>query len=749
MKIRKFKHKSEKAKLNNAIPSQKPQWERFLGKSFWSSSTARILLFVMIIGLGVFLRCFCLSADPPLNLSWSQDLNTDPDQYTSFARSKALWGSWNLFGRNLILCLNSVLTLISFFFFKLLGVGRWQANLVAASLSSLTLIFFYLAIKKGKDEKTALLATFFLGVNYLVVMYGRSTFAEVPVLFFVVLGIYLFILGLERGRFLIFSGACFASAIFFGKILALFMLPVCLGMLMLCAVDEFSPDKRKIKFLPIFLFAVGFLVVMVPWFLIIYYPSAKNISGWVYSMSVGLHGSPRGFHSLSDFIYSLFSFGEASHVFASIKRYSEGTDLFFRMPFVFVLSLLFLFGLFSKIFRVKNILKNLQSCSRLELFWRLWLVVGVLALMPWNYRPLRYQILLIPPMCALAAFCLVDFLKAFEVRKRAKTSVWFWLFSVPVASLLVFHTISFFLATFNSLASLNSLIIISLFLSFPLTYIFYMVKKGKASSPKQSCKIMTVGVVVFFVALINGGPFLAFATNIQYSLLHSSQDLGQILSQEAVISGTYSQTLVMENKLKLVLRNFHAWDEDPDFFLRHPVTHLALAAERGQREQAFKDYPEVMKNARPVTTYYLRNLPVEILRVAESSGNAQTENYRLSDFEKAKLLIEEGQIDSAIVMLNQFVCQHPRNFSGYKTLARIYYDRKDFEKAALFLKKASSFDPTNVLTHWFLGKVYLNLYNQEGDNSYWLLAIEESEKASKLCPQNARLSARWKEIRGY
>ncbi|MGB2989385.1 MAG: hypothetical protein WBC98_05455, partial [Candidatus Zixiibacteriota bacterium] len=154
------------------IPSPKPQKEKFLGIRFINSSAANVLLFVFIIGLAAFLGCFCLSADLPLSLSWSQDVNTDPDQYTSFARSKALWGEWDLFGRNLVLALNSALTLISYLFFKLLGVGRWQANFVAASLSLLTLIFFYLAIKKGKDEKTALLATFFLGINYILVMYS-------------------------------------------------------------------------------------------------------------------------------------------------------------------------------------------------------------------------------------------------------------------------------------------------------------------------------------------------------------------------------------------------------------------------------------------------------------------------------------------------------------------------------------------------------------------------------------------------
>jgi len=411
--------------------------------------------------------------------------------------------------------------------------------------------------------------------------------------------------------------------------------------------------------------------------------------------------------------------------------------------------MLFLSGLFLKIFKVKSILKNLKSCSRLELFFALWLVVGIFALMPWHYRPLRYQILLIPPMCALAAFCLSDFLNRSQVEEKTKTSVFFWMFSIPVASLLIFHTISFSLKVWPGLASLNSLIIISFFLSLPLAYVFYVVKRRKPSSVRKSYRIMIVGVVVFFVALINGKPFLAFARNIQYSLLHSSEDLGQILGQEAVLSGTYSQTLVVENRLKLVLRNFHPGDDDPDFFLRYPITHVALSAGLGQRARAFMDYPEVMKNARPVTTYYLRNFPVQILRVAESSGNPETKNYKLSDFEKARLLIEEGQIDSAIAVLNRFVSRCPRNLSGYITLAQIYYARRDFEKAALFLEKASRSGPTNFLTHWFLGKIYLNLYNQEGDDSYRVLAMEESEKALKLYPQNAGLSARLKMIKGY
>jgi 4-amino-4-deoxy-L-arabinose transferase-like glycosyltransferase len=721
--------------------------ERFLKARFSTTPTAKILLFALIIGLAIFLRCFCLSADLPLNLSWSQDINTDPDQYTSFARSKALFGSWDLFERNLVLALNSALTIFSFLFFKLLGVGRWQANLVAASLSLLTLIFFYLAIKRGKDQKTALLATFFLGINYILVMYGRSTFTEVSVIFFIALGTYFLVTGMRKGWLLILSGACFAVSVFFGKMLAAFILPVSLGVVVLSALGKSSEKHPKKRLSPIMFFAAGSSGVALLWFFLIYSPFSQSVSQFVSGMSVGLYGSPRAFGSVSDLIYSLFSFGGVTQVFAN-KEYSLGTDLFYRMPFIFVLSLLFVLGFFFRIFKVKNILRNLQSCSRLELFFALWLVVGILALMPWNYRPLRYQVLLIPPLCVLAAFCLIDFLNPAEIKRKNKRSVWFWAFSIPVASFLIFHVMSFVLKLFGWTAQLSSIILPSLFLSFPLTYVFHEAKRWRPSLRMRAHKRVIVAEAILLIAIINGLQFWAFAGNKQYSILNSSKDLKKILGQRAVISGPYSQALVTENEFKLVLRMFHPGDDDPDFFLRYPITHLAIEAEGGQRQQAFTDYPEVLRNAKLVTTYHLRNFPVHILRVTESSGNPDAEKYRMSDFEKAMLLIEEEQIDSAIVMLDQFVSRYPQNLSGYLTLAEINYDRQEYEKAASYLKTASRSAPTNSFIHEVLGTVYSEQYSQERGYNYRLLAIKEWEKALKLHPHNIRVLTQLEEIRG-
>jgi 4-amino-4-deoxy-L-arabinose transferase-like glycosyltransferase len=744
--------KSKKSKSKQKSPTPENSIRRLrrgiFAKSFWDLPTGRFLLLVLVMGLGIFVRLAFLSADPPLDLSWSQDVNTDPGQYTSFARSKVLWGEWQPFKNPfLTVWLNSAYSLISLLFFSLLGVGRWQANLMVGVLSSLTLFFFYLAIKRGINQKAALLATFFLGINYILVMYSRNTFAEVPVIFFFVLGTYFLVLGSKRGWLLVLSGVCLASSILFCKVSAWFIVPVCLGVLALTAGDHSSEQTGRKKWSGVVFFVLGLFVVTLLWFLAVCSGSLKTVYDFVFGMSVGMYGSPRALGSISDFIYSLFSFGEVTRVFES-RGYSVGTNLFFRMPFLFVLSLLFLLSYLAKVFKGKSILGNFRSYPQLELFFGLWLVVGIFALMLWNYRPLRYQILVIPPMCALAAFYVFRLLSPARAKEKAKISLWFWIFSIPTASFLIFHGTSFLLKLLQKQVRLDSVVMLSFASSFVLHVVFHLVKGKMGLSPTRRLRMGVVTVVILLISLVQGRQFLDFAQNIQYSFLRASQDLGHILSFDAVVSGPFAQTLTLDNKLKLMLRMFSGWPPDPELFQKYPLTHLALEAQGGQREEASKDYPQVMKGAKLVATYFLRNFPVQILRVAESSGNPEAGNYRLSDFERAQLLKEEGQIDSARAVLHRFVAEYPQNLSGYVTLAQMYNDRQDFENAAFYLKKASEFDPTNSLIHQFLGKVYLNLCNQQGNDAFKLLAIKEWERALMLFPQNTELLARLKAIRG-
>lgn len=709
-----------------------------------------------------------LKADPPLNLDWSQGPSTDPPQYTTFARYKVLWGEWDLFGHNrFVMFLKSATTLISFLIFKILGAGRWQLNFIPVLLGIFSILMIYFVLQKEK-RRVAIFAALFLGVNYLFLMCNRSLFVENTATFFIILGFLFFVLSSQKSSsgekekplLLFLSGVILTVPPFFAKLQSAFIPFVALLVLIISLFGNPALSDWKKRIVPLVYFIAGAVVTLAFWLLFVYLPASSQVSGYLFEQSTGLYGKPHSLESIGSFLKAILSLGQVSGVFQD-EFFGQGTNLFFRMPIMFVLSifsvLIFTLRLFSEgsasLGKENKFLANLSSFSKNKLFFVLWALAAFVALFPWNYRPLRYQLLLIPPLCVLAAYGLDEFLTQKNSSQRGKVGLLFYLFSFILITFGIFHLISFYLKITQSFGSYSSVLGISIFISMVINVVLYLILSGRRKGKKvetkpASLRWVLVLVVILLILFFQGIQFFTWAKNPQYSLYKSSVDLGAILNQDAVVSGPYCSALTIDNRLRNVIHMFGVAKVDPLLFKEFPITHLAM--ERGaNKKRAFEDYPEVMKSARLVTTYGIRNMPVEIYRVAESSGNLKTQKYKLSNFEKAKLLLDEGQVDSAIIRLNQFVSQYPQNFSGYRALAEIYYDRKEFEKAASSLKKASEFDPTDFLTHQFLGAVYLNLYNQKKDDTYRLLAIEEWEKALKLFPQNDQLATQLRNIKGY
>jgi 4-amino-4-deoxy-L-arabinose transferase-like glycosyltransferase len=743
----KRKAKKEKAKVS-VTQKELNWWEALQKKDFFRSGLFYVLLFLFVFGLAIFLRLLYLTSDPP-SVSWSQDLTTDAPAYTSFARSKILWGEWNLFGQQrFVLWVNSAFTLVSFLFFKLTGVGRAQANLAAVFFNFMTIFFIYLAVKKAVSKNTALLCSFFLGINYIFLIYGRSTFSEISTLFFIALGFYFFVLGLEKNIFLIFSGGAHACAFLFGKMLGLFILPVCLGILILMAFEDFSKQSKKVKLSPLAFFSIGFLGCYLPWYLLIYASVPSEVKLYLKDQSVGLYGAPMAFKSIKDFIYSLYSFGYTSGVFSGAP-YRAGVDLFYRMPFVFLLSCIFLIFYFFNIFKGK-FLEKIKSASKMEIYLILWLIIGFLALMPWNYRPLRYQLLIIPPFCVLAGIMLSRFLRSPSSLKKEKLNWVYWIFFLPLSSLSIFHLLTFFLKLFGKTGSFNLLALLSILLAMGSIILWHAFFKNKPflKSKAYSFKSVVVSITVFLIFLININQYLSWAKNPQYTLIRSSQDLGKILNKDAVLSGPYAPPLTLDNNLALSWHQF-TLRADPMLFKKYPITHLALESQGGNKQRAFQDYPEVMQDAQLVTTYILRGMPVEIYRVKGNTGNPQAQSYQLSDFEKAQVLIQEEKTDSAIVLLNQFNQKNPENLSAHIILSNILSQKGDYQKAISELEKAIQFDEKNFLLYYYLGFIYLQLSNLQKNPIHWQRGIEAWEKSLKLNPQNIQLAEQLKKIKGY
>jgi len=743
-----MKPQSKKGKRQVQKPKdvkvKKSALTEFFKNPFFSSRAFEILLFCFIIGLAFTSGVLFLSSDPP-RISWSQDVATDPPQYTYFARNNVLWGSWDLFGHNrLVFFLKSFSTVVSYLVFSVFGTGRFQANLVAVILNLLTMVFLFLTLKKILSKRAAFLSFFFLGINFVFIMYGRNPFLEISALFLLALGFYFMVSSFKRNLLLIPSGICFAAGIFFGKTMAAFILPACLGVLLLWIFEQTSSSSRKMNFKPLIFFGSGFLLVSLFWLFFSYLPAKREVAGYLGEQAFGLYGFPKAFQSISGFITSLFTFG---------------ADLFYRMPVVFLLSFFGLLLFFKNYSSIKKLTEHRDHHSKVKFFLVFWFLTGFFLLMSLNYRPLRYQLYLIPPMCALAGLWLDSFLQSFSSKRNSSLGILFWIVFVVAATFFINYIIITFYTLSRKPVHLGSSLVISFVITLFCGALYYwrvtvsrrVSKGGKPSDSRLlnfGQRSLIVLVLILISLVVNGWQYLSWASSPTYSLNRSSLDLGKILSKEAVVSGPYGPGLVWDNGLKNVIHMFGVTQPDPKLFHTYPITHLAL--ERGgNRDRAFQDYPEVMREAKIVTTYWLRNIPVDIYRIGEWTGNPETEKYPLSDFEKARLLMEEGETDSALGLLEEFVSRSPENFSGYRTLAEIYYEMKEFEKAALSLEQAAKFNPTDFSICQQLGLIYLNLMNQTGEDGYRLLAIDQWEKAIKLFPQNTNLAVQLQRIKGY
>ena len=741
MKSKGKKKKKQAAKPKEVI-ARKSGLTEFFENPFFSSGAFEVVLFCVIVGLAFLGGVLFLSADPPA-ISWSQDVATDPPQYTYFARNQVIWGDWDLFGHNRFpFFYKSFTTVVSFIVFSVFGLGRFQANFVAVLLSLLTMVFLFLTLRKVFGKRAAFLSLFFLGFNFVFLMYGRNPFLEISAGFLLVLGFYFMVSSFKKSLLLIPSGICFAAGIFFGKTMAAFVLPACAAVLLLWMFERL-PSDRKMDFRPVAFFGGGFLAVTLLWIFFSYLPAKREVAGYLGEQALGLYGFPVALQSITGFVQALFTFGR---------------DLFYRMPVVFLLSFLGLMLFFRERDTIREWVRQRDHRSKVKLFLTLWFLVCFFLLMILNYRPLRYQIYLIPPMCALAGIWLDSLFSGFASRDRSPKAL-FWIVFVVCTTFLANYVIT----TYHRLSQKQILFGTSLFISFVIALViaalyfwrsagFKRAAKGGASVRTGRLKLgwrgLTMLVLILISVIVNAGQYASWASSPTYSLNRSSVDLGKILGKDAVISGPYGPGLVWDNELMNIIHMFGVTKPDPELFRTYPITHLAL--ERGgNRDRAFKDYPQVMNQAKIVTTYWLRNIPVDIYRIGEWTGNPKTKGYSLSEFERAKMLVDQGETDSALVLLEEFVSHTPDNYSAHEALTEIYFDMEEFEKAALSLEKAIQFNPTDFLAHQQLGSVYLGLGNQTRQNRYRDLAIEQWEIALELFPENRQLATQLQSIRGY
>jgi hypothetical protein len=691
-----------------------------------------IVLLALFAGIIIF-RIINLSDDTPFGISTGQELSTDPPQYTSFARNKVLFGDWEVFYTRYVFFVNNITTIAAYPVFRLLGTGRAQSNLVASLFSMLAIFSCFLAWRK-KGFPLAIAGTVILGFNYIFLSYGKLTFLEVSTVGMASLGGFFLLREKNRTLSALLSGLFFAIAAFYSKLLAIVFLPLAVVILLLELYQAKQSGILK-KFNPLYSFAAGYAPVFLIWMVLVYLPSRGEVSGYLSEISTGMYGAPKAFESFKMFFIQLFSYG------FDIKLWS-------KQPITFAAGFLGAAALGGLLLSPKKDL--LRKIDRVDLYYLLWFVGIFCTLFPWNYRPLRYALLIFPPLCYLAArWILMFFNSADEWGKRN----WpLYILSAMAGAYVTFHF--FIIPHFDerSLELIQKYIPIGITCGIAAGLAAFLIHKiqlrkkisgdGIWSPGRIIAVILLAGIIIIQITFFFSNSF-----KDQETIHRASLDLGKILSPEAVVIGSYSSALTQDNHLKSVIKMFGVPVVEKDFFNKVPATHIAIEAGGGEGSnegRAFKDYPEIMNGAPIVATYYLRGYPVNIYLINRTSTNPVARTYRPTLYEQAAIDQAMGKFDSALVKLDIFGRSAGETMSELMLRMKIFQAKGETQTALTQLEKLSTIDNGNLNIWWMLGDAYLKNTPPVIDKAY-----AAYQKALYLRPDDKSLARQLDMLKKY
>ncbi len=681
-----------------------------------------LTLFLVVTLLALLVRINHLSADPPIELTTSQDVYTDPAQYTSFARNYVLFGSFNpLHDFRLVFFLKSATTLLAVTVFKLFGVSYSSANAVGLVFSFSTLILLYFIIRKAAGVLAALLFLLFITFDFNQIFYGRLSFLENSMNFFAVASFAVLYLS-RKAALMPLAGLLLGAGIFFGKLIGMtYFFP-----LFCYALYEFYlgfPSEAKKIIRKYILFAGGFAGIAVFWYFFSYRPMATSVTGYVEEQAFDLYGAPTALKSFGDFLYKYVSLGMKSRLFE-------------RMPVPALLGWGMIVFTIYRLTSFSDLRKRLVDLPPGLIFFVAAALGCYCALMIWNYRPLRYQTMLIYSLYALAAIMVSNLVrKNLKSTSKPNRTLLFWaiffvLLLVPLYQLLQ-QGIGYEKGSFD----LTTVPFLFLAIGVGLTLLAYFITNFSGISRSFSTRVARY---ILLTVLITGAilpgiiKYLDWSGRATYCIESNSRDINTVLSPEAVISGPYAATLTLGNINSNLIHMFGVANVDTAFFKRYPITHLLL--DKSNEEQAKNNYPEIMRQAKQVSFYYIGTFRVTLYRVAGSTGNLMADQYQLSNYEIAIDNYFRNQYETGHLHMRRHQTQFPRNMSANYASALLAHEFKFYDEAEMFFKEAVAFSPTDFHLRYRLGEFYIAMNRESGRPEFYEKGRRELELVKKYNP---------------
>lgn len=522
----------------------------------------------LLLAALLLLRLVYPRADPPHFLDWSGGLYFDEGAYTHNARNKLLFGQWRLDQWN-NMYYSPVHNYLVYLSFSAFGIGLLQERLVAIVLSGLSVVLFYFLLSEAFDAGTALLGTLLLGTNYLFVLFGKLGLLEVPVTFAAILTLYCFAKGVGgRGRAWFFLAGASSFLVYVFKSLGAYFV----GAAVASALYESFRGPKESRWGRLGPFLGGLSASVLLWLGAFYLPNRHAIA------SIGSLWLAQSLPSTLDVLAGNLL---TQPLFVALAR----------TPAVVLVGSLGL-GLVTYL--------SVRSRERLhgvEVLAAAWLLGGAVFLSVLSYRPVRYYIPLIPPLCLLAARLVARALPSMILAERVRRDPLLYLLV-----LLVAMTVSFFglIPYLRWDIGLRARFLFAAPAAVAAVGVTLLVLRPWT---RREVRLRGIGWGLLALLLVSVGldlhQYWQWARRPSYGMVTSSRELGR-LPGRAVIAGLSAPALVLENGHRAIYAGREGWfDATPDLFQRHPdISHLVLATYNAELKWYYRTFPEIMARAR-------------------------------------------------------------------------------------------------------------------------------------------------------
>lgn len=723
-----------------------PATARPPAKSVWKgwtyvleNRTACIAATCAAVLLAIVCRAINIDADPPVDVSWSQDLLTDPPQYSSYARTAVAHGSWNPLGdERLVFFRKNITGIFAYIVFLFFGPSVTTANLTAILLNLIGVGFLAWGVGRAFGVLAGLGSATVLAINYLFVSYGRQPFLEVASNACLAVAFWAIISSARAWWWVVVGGVVAGAGTFFGKVTALHAAPVFVLATLMQALDDDMVQRGLARWRRPLGYLAGFGTVALIWYVFAYSAASDEVRAYLTEQSRTLYGAPVGLESLTGFVRQFFSLGADTR----ILKWS---------PIAAVAGLVGVCGLLLWSVRHRAKLPWWRQLSPATFLIAGWFLCAYTAFSPFNYRPVRYQIVMWLPLAAAFGWLIQTLVTNIKTAHRPEPlkSHW-WVLPILFAAVAIALQHFVFIALLDPVgrgqatASHTASIVVGSVLTLALLWIAARPTGGTMAMNRwRPAFEVLVALLLIGVVVDQGRHFIRWWNAPVRSIKYANADLPQLLGPNAVVTGEWSAPLTQLAHSPVGLIHFFSLQEPKDFFALKPITHVIV--EDKQDGAFFKDFPQLAQNAPKVANYTVRNLRIGVWRVAELGDNPQAQNYQPTFIERLRMEPAARPLDTIFLDLDQRIADSANHFSGWAFAAELYRraDRK-LEAMNAYIK-ALEFYPDDFVLLAQAGDLSWELYRTDGGPPERERAVGYWQRALRIAPNNPQIMERLKQ----